>query len=222
MKITVFNGSPAGKNSNTQVIVDGFLKGGANEGAETETIYLKDYKIDHCKGCFSCWFKTPGQCAIEDDMIHLMEKYRSSDVVVYGTPVYTHDMTAYLKNFVDRLIPNLSPLLVTNGGSFDLEKNFKSPQIVAISNCGFPGGNNFDILKQIFAAASPVLEIYRNSGKLLKNQDEGIKEKVESWLSHVTIAGEELVRNGMVSEGTMKEVNAELLPIEDYVKMLGM
>ena len=45
MKVTVFNGSPAGCNSATNVIAGAFLKGAISAGAEAEDIFLSEYHI---------------------------------------------------------------------------------------------------------------------------------------------------------------------------------
>lgn len=223
MKFIVFNGSPAGANSNTNVITEAFLCGAKRAGADTENVFLIDKNIGHCQGCFACWFKTPGKCVLQDDMAELLDKYNAADVVCLASPVYTWNMTAALKNFVDRLVPLKSPLLVNAGEKFDLaDSNLKTQQFVVIANCGFPGNNNFATMKTVFAACNPVLEIYRNCGKLLKSKDETIQTTVNQYLQVVEQAGYEMAVQKCVAEETRSKLEMQLMSIPDYVKYIGM
>lgn len=222
-KVIVFNGSPNTNKSNTNVIVEAFLEGARLSGAETENIFLIEKNINHCKGCFSCWFKTPGKCVFNDDMKCLIEKYNNADIVCFATPVYTWNMTAVLKNFVDRLLPLKSPILTEKNGNFDLENNIpKTQQFVVISNSGFPGENNFKTMKEVFKSCNPVLEIYRNSGKLLTSKNEKIKKLVENYLKYVKQAGYEVVNENKISENTQINLEKDLITQEEYIKYIGM
>ena len=223
MKFIVFNGSPAGVNSNTNVIAEAFLNGAKRADADTENVFLIDKNIGHCKGCFSCWFKTPGKCVMKDDMTELLDKYNAADVVCFASPVYTWNVTAALKNFVDRLVPLKSPLIVNSDEKFDLaDSKSKTQQFVVISNCGFPGNKNFETMKVVFASCNPVLEIYRNCGKLLKSKDEKIKTTVNEYLQVVEQAGYEMATQNVVSEETKSKLEMQLMSIPDYVKYIGM
>ncbi len=223
MKCIVFNGSPAGVNSNTNVIAEAFLSGVRRANAGTENIFLIDKNIGHCKGCFTCWFKTPGKCVMQDDMTELLDKYNDAEIVCFASPVYTWNMTAALKNFADRLVPLKSPLIVNSGGNFDLaDSKPKTQQFVVISNCGFPGNNNFETMKAVFASCIPALEIYRNCGKLLKSKDEKIKATVDKYLQVVEQAGYEMAMQNYVSEQTRSKLEMQLMSVPDYVKYIGM
>lgn len=223
MKFIVFNGSPAGANSNTNVIAEAFLNGAKKAGSDVENVFLIAKHIGHCKGCFTCWFKSPGKCVMQDDMTELLTKYNSADVVCFATPVYTWNMTAALKNFVDRLAPLKSPLLVNSNDNFDLaDSKPKTQQFVVISNCGFPGDNNFETMKAVFASCNPVLEIYRNCGKLLKSKDEKIKATVNEYLKVVEQSGYEMATQNYVSEDTKSKFEMQLMSIPDYVNYIGM
>lgn len=223
MKFIIFNGSPAGKDSSTHVIGQAFLSGAQRAGAETETVFLAEKNLSYCRGCFACWFQTPGTCVMRDDMDELLVKYREADVVCFATPVFTWNMTANLKTFVDRLAPLKAPQIVQQEENFDLADSApRTQQFVVISNCGFPGEHNFETLKQVMASCSPVLEIYRNCGKLLKSTDPKIQRVVAKYLAAVEQAGYEMAGEGAVSSQTRTKLDMELMPVQDYIRYLGM
>lgn len=223
MKVTVFNGSPASENSATNVIVKAFLKGAESAGAETENIFLAKHKIQQCQGCFSCWFNKPGECILQDNMRELLQLYNESDIVCFATPIYTWNMTALLKNFIDRLAPLKCPKITEKSGNYDLQDSKeKTQKFVVISNCGFPGDNNFEVLRASVACCNPSLEIYRNCGKLLKTKNPIAHEKIEQWLKVVEKSGREMVERGNISADIAEALKMQLMSVKEYVAFLGM
>jgi len=92
-------GSPR-RNGNTEILVDEVLAGAQAAGAHTEKVILAELKIAPCRGCDTC--QTTGKCAQQDDMPALLEKMKSSQVWVLGTPIYWWGPTAQFKAFMDR------------------------------------------------------------------------------------------------------------------------
>ena len=224
MKITAFNGSPRGKSGNTHIIVEEFLKGAEEAGAETENILLNRKKIRECIGCFDCWTKTPGKCIIKDDMDELTEKFVSSDIVVIATPLYVDNVSGLMKIFMDRMIPIFEPYFVKdeNGETRHKKRYKKYPKIVIISNCGFPEQSHFQVLKLLFRRVARNLhtevigEIYRGEGEILKNENPLIKPFIRKYLHFVKKAGEEIANNGKISENTQKKLEKPIIPYRLY------
>jgi hypothetical protein len=84
MKLTVFNGSPRGKSSNTRVFMEHFLNGfTATEGNTYEIAYLNDAKDG-------------------DKFVRL---FQEAEHVILASPLYTDAMPAAVKDFIESLEP---------------------------------------------------------------------------------------------------------------------
>ena len=101
VKILAIIGTPR-RNGNTHILIDKLLEGAKSEGADTDSIFLNDFKITECDGCHVCWKDM--ECPKRDDMNSFYEKIIDSDVLIFGTPVYWYGPTALMKGFIDRLV----------------------------------------------------------------------------------------------------------------------
>lgn len=70
----------------------------------------------------------------------------------------------------------------------------------------------------MFASCNPVLEIYRNCGMVLKKDD----ARVKKYLEDVANAEFELASVGEVSVDCIEKLNKDMIPLREYVKMIGM
>lgn len=225
MKVTIFNGSPRGKKGNTHVMVKEFSKGAGRAGAEVENIFLMKKKIRPCRGCFTCWIKTPGKCVIKDDMAELNKKFCESDIVVFATPVYVDNVTGIMKNFMDRLIAGLDPHFEKDecGECVHISRSEKQAKLVVISNCGFPEQSHFQVLELLFRRVarnmrSEVIgEIYRSGGGILKEAPIIFKPIVREYKKLLQTAGMEIVEKQRLSEETRLKLERPLLSDEQYI-----
>ena len=223
MKVIVFNGSPRAINSNSHQIVKEILKGAEEAGSFTKEIFLIEKNIEYCRGCFSCWSNSSGSCIIKDDMKELIDLYLQADYIGLATPVYGMLMTAVLKNFTDRLLPLMTPHIKRNSdGSFYHQGRVKSfPKMFFVANAGFPGENNFDLLKKLmsYQPQKNIFEIYRNCGEILSEKELGpYQTNVDRFFKALRNAGREMVNTGEVSEATIKEIHIQLISDEEYMQ----
>ena len=227
MKVLAINGSPRGKRSNTDRILQPFLEGARTAGAETETIYLKDLEIKPCLGCFSCCTKTPGVCVQKDGMPPLLEKIRHADITVYATPLYVFTVSGLMKNFMDRSVMPLSDIhIVKRGEHYAHPRRYEDmprSRIVLISNCGFPERHHFSGLVETFHRftdfpdSEMVATILRPMGELLAQPD--LQDSFRWYYEAVRKAGREVIELNYISSETQAILDRELMPVETYVRM---
>ena len=130
MKFCIMNGSP-NRNGDTAEVLKPFRARLKELGAEVDDIFLMDYQVGPCRGCFSCQFvRDEYGCVQKDDAEELWMRAGSADVLVLASPIYVWYCTAHMKAFLDRhyalnkfyrtaegqLIPKLSIALITTHG----------------------------------------------------------------------------------------------------------
>lgn len=70
---------------------------------------LNEMNLHYCTGCFACWCKTPGECAIKDDAAKIFKSYINADFVIFASPIIAGFTSSLLKKITDRLIVLLHP-----------------------------------------------------------------------------------------------------------------
>jgi multimeric flavodoxin WrbA len=100
-KITIFIGS-ARKRTTYEAVVE-FAKNMKKYGEfEIEHVFLDDYNLGFCNGCKVCFDKGEEFCPLKDDRDVLIEKMARSDGVVFASPNYAFQVSARMKNLLDR------------------------------------------------------------------------------------------------------------------------
>ena len=70
--------------------VDSLQRVPEETGNKVETIYLRDKKINFCKGCSVC--RTTHRCAQDDDMAEILDKVVKADVIVlFNSSIFLHN-----------------------------------------------------------------------------------------------------------------------------------
>ena len=102
MKVVAFNGSP-NKEGNTyhaiKLVADELEK----EGIETEIVQVGNKAIRGCVACYQCVKNQDERCAIKGDEVNeWVQKMKTADAIILGSPVYYSAINGTMKSFLDR------------------------------------------------------------------------------------------------------------------------
>lgn len=218
MKILVLQGSIKGEKGITELLVKKFLSGvmKAEPSCCVEVEYLCTSNIHNCSGCLSCWAKTPGKCRYEDDMTDLVTKYREADIIVAASPLYFDSMSSHMKKFWERMLPLLDPHFEHGHEKVRHRmRDDKKRALFVISTCTFPEVKQFDALVLSFKRIAYNLKM-EYIGHILRpecyllNLAKEYKDKIEEVLSYIQSAGEEMVKNSIISMETIEGVQQSI------------
>ena len=174
MRVVAFNGS-ARKDGNTAMLMNLALEELKKERIETEMVQLAGQRIAGCIACFQCLKNKDGKCAIQTDPVNdYIEKMRTAEGIILGSPTYIADITANLKALLERAA------VVCRANGADMFKRKAAAGIVAVRRAGaihaFSTLNYFFLISQMVVVGSSYwnVGIGRNVGEV--NQDaEGVQ-----------------------------------------------
>jgi len=98
-KVLVISTSLRG-GSFSESLARAFAEGAESAGNTVEFVTLKGKEIGYCRGCCKC--QERGSCIFRDDSNAIVESMRTSDVVVWATPLYYYGMSGQMKTLIDR------------------------------------------------------------------------------------------------------------------------
>jgi multimeric flavodoxin WrbA len=103
MKVLVIMGSPR-KSGNSHKIAKRIEEKMKELDPSLEFVYLflRDSHLELCQGCGLCLNYGEDRCPLKDDRKALEEQMLDANGVIFVSPVYAMNVTAIMKNFLDR------------------------------------------------------------------------------------------------------------------------
>jgi multimeric flavodoxin WrbA len=210
MKILAINGFHDDKEQALHTILNSFLKGAEEKGAEIKKLNLNDYVIKPCLGCFENidFTSKSDQCYQDDDMNRIYPELNNSDIWVFTFPYTFCGGNRDLFNFLDRFEPLLHVDNVTL-------RNKSRGKVVVISTCSF-----WDE-----ATYYPMIEQFKDfcalygmdfAGALVRpdmsimNQLASDNEEVNGILHAARQAGEYIIENDSIPEFIVNGIRQDL------------
>ncbi|RJP21291.1 MAG: flavodoxin family protein [Candidatus Omnitrophota bacterium] len=225
MKLLVFNCSPNMDRGNTALILQPFLEGATEAGAEVEILYSRKLDVKPCLGEYACWLKSPGVCLQHDDMREVLPKLKEADAIVFAVPVYCDGVTGPMKNLMDRMIPIAEPFIEMRRGHcrHPARDGGKPKTFALISSCGFWETDNFKPMIVHMKAFCKNTN-WRYVGALVRPHAGALKPmmemgmKIDPIFAAARSAGGAFIKTGRIPRKYQRQVRRKLLPRFLYIQ----
>jgi len=98
MKILAICGSP--RKGNTYAVLKSIQENYPD--IDVKLLKLSEMNFEFCKGCYVCVKKGEDKCPVRDERDLIIREMMEADGLIMASPVYSHMVSATLKNFFDR------------------------------------------------------------------------------------------------------------------------
>lgn len=188
MKVILVNGSSR-KNGCTQVALSEVARALTEKKIQTEMFFIGNEALPDCIACRKC--KETGYCVFHDSINEFVEKAKTADGFVFGSPVYFAHPSARLLTFMDRAF--------YSGG-----KHFAFKPAAAVLSARRAGTTaSFDVINKYFTICSmPIVSstywnhVYGAEPEQVSEDREGLMTmynigKNMAWLLHCIELGKQ-------------------------------
>ena len=189
MKVLLVNGSPKAKGC-TYTALSEIAAELEKNGVEAEIFHVGSKPIAGCLGCGMC--RKTGKCVQDDVVNEAIDKFKTADAYVFGTPVHYASASGAITSFLDRIF-------YSNG------KNFADKPGAVVVSCRRGGATAaFDQLNKYFTISNmPIVSsqywsmVHGNTPDEVKQDLEGMQTmrtlaKNMAWLIKCIEAGDKL------------------------------
>ena len=139
-------------------------------GIETEILHIGNKNVRGCLACGGCAKNQNEKCVIDDVVNESIQKIKSADGIIIGSPVYYASIAGTMKCFLDRSFYVAS----ANGGLF---RHKVGASVVAVRRSGevatFDHLNHYFALGEMFTASSKYWNVIhgRLPGEALQDEE---------------------------------------------------
>ncbi len=167
MKVILVNGSPHEKGCTFTALSEAEKALNAN-GTDTEIFWIGSKPIQGCIGCGAC--RKMGRCFSVDCVADFVEKAKSADGFIFGSPVHYAAASGSITSFMDRAF--------YSGGA-----NFQGKPAAAVVSCRRGGASaTFDQLNKYFTInCMPIVssqywnQVHGNTPEDVLKDEEGLQ-----------------------------------------------
>jgi multimeric flavodoxin WrbA len=151
MNILVLNGAAENRNGAFHRKIREVLERESGKRGLTVTAFdLDSMEIKPCRGCFGCWVKHPGTCAIRDDEERILKAWVSCDILVWLTPITFGGYSPTLKKALDRIIPISLPFFIRSHGEIHHPPRYSGrKKLLAVGTLPRPDAGAEDIFRNL-------------------------------------------------------------------------
>lgn len=157
------------RDGNTALIIRAVFEELEAEGIRTELVQLSGQRMDGCRACFGC--KGKRACLFKDDFFNeCFSKMVEADGIVLGSPVYSADVSALMKAFLERA----GVVVATNPG---LLRRKVGASVAAVRRGGgltaVDTMNHFLLNKEVLVVGSTYWNMVygRDAGEALRDEE---------------------------------------------------